>query len=92
MPPFAQPHLLVAVAAAAVPADGVAVAVAVAPVDKAAMVPIHCFQRRFSVPPVTAAKLYLPRVCLYRRLMKSRRLTASALAQIPTMIPGKVQL
>ena len=91
MPPFAQPHLLVAVAAA-VPADGVAVAVAVAPVDKAAMVPIHCFQRRFSVPPVTAAKLYLPCVYLYRGLIQCRPLTASALAQIPTMIPGKVDL
>ena len=95
MPLFAQPHRLSPVAAFSLvttPWSALVVAVAAAPADKPSMVPIDCLQRRFSAPPVIAAKLYLPRVCLYRRLMKCRPLTASPLDQIPTMTPGKVLL
>ena len=65
---------------------------AAAAAEKPSMVPIDYLQRRFSAPPVIAAKQYHPRVCLYRRLMNCRPLIDRPPDQILTMTPGKVFL
>ena len=95
MPLVAQPQLLLPVAVGSLvtmPWSALVVAVAAAAADKPSMVPIDCLQRRFSAPPVIAAKQYLPCVCLYRRLMNCRPLIAHPPDQILTMTPGKIFL